>query len=269
VWPIRVSAHAFGPDAPHRDLYLSPDHAVFLNDVLIPIRYLVNDATIAQVETESLTYFHVELECHAVIFADGLACESYLDTGNRAAFSNSGVILQMHPDFARDVWATGACARLVLDGAELQAARRYLLGRAEILDHSFTPDADLRVVVDGCAIAPMRDGTRYRFQLPASANAIRLVSRSAVPAHLADAGSDHRRLGVAVARIALDGRAVDLSDVMLSQGWHSIEETGAAWRWTDGDAHLDIAEGAVLEIDVAITERYWRVSRADQIWQTA
>jgi hypothetical protein len=36
VWPVRVRAGAFGENVPVRDLYLSPDHAVFVNDVLVP-----------------------------------------------------------------------------------------------------------------------------------------------------------------------------------------------------------------------------------------
>ena len=30
VWPVRVAAGAFGPGRPHRDLFLSPDHAVYV-----------------------------------------------------------------------------------------------------------------------------------------------------------------------------------------------------------------------------------------------
>ncbi len=31
MWPFLVRAHAFGPGRPHRDLYLSPDHAVHVD----------------------------------------------------------------------------------------------------------------------------------------------------------------------------------------------------------------------------------------------
>ena len=55
---MRVSADAFGGGAPPRDLYLSPDHAVFVNEVLVPARLLVNGASIAQVERPTVTYFH-------------------------------------------------------------------------------------------------------------------------------------------------------------------------------------------------------------------
>ena len=90
VWPVRVRAHAFGPGQPHRDLWLSQDHAVLVDGVLIPIRYLVNGATVCQERRDWVTYFHVELAMHDGLLAEGLPAESYLDTGNRAAFANGG-----------------------------------------------------------------------------------------------------------------------------------------------------------------------------------
>ncbi len=91
VWPVRVAAGAFGEALPRRDLWLSPDHAVFVEDVLIPVRYLVNGATVRQERVERVHYFHIELESHDILLAEGLTAESYLDTGNRGAFSNGGV----------------------------------------------------------------------------------------------------------------------------------------------------------------------------------
>jgi len=54
VWPIRVRAGAFGDGTPRRDLFLSPDHAVFVDDALIPIRYLIDDVTIEQVPADEV-----------------------------------------------------------------------------------------------------------------------------------------------------------------------------------------------------------------------
>jgi hypothetical protein len=90
VWPVRVQAGAFAPDTPRRDLFLSPDHAVFLGGVLIPVRYLVNGISISQIEAARVEYWHVELDRHAVLLADWLPAESYLDTGNRSAFADGG-----------------------------------------------------------------------------------------------------------------------------------------------------------------------------------
>ena len=85
---MRVSAGAFAAGVPHRDLLLSSDHAVLVGGVLIPIRYLINGASIAQERRDEITYYHVELKTHGVLLADAVyTAESYLDTGNRAAFA--------------------------------------------------------------------------------------------------------------------------------------------------------------------------------------
>ena len=137
VHPIRVRAHAFGPNSPRRDLYLSPDHAVHLalpghNPGLVPIRLLENGTTIAPVAVDNVQYFHVELDRHDVIFAEGLPAESYLDTGNRAAFANGGTTVMRDADFALGRWEDEACAQLCLGGSLVTAARTSLAARVPV-----------------------------------------------------------------------------------------------------------------------------------------
>ena len=141
--PVRIAAHAFGLGRPRRDMWVSPDHAVFCDGVLIPIRYLLNDATVRQEETATVTYWHVELSEHDVLLADGLPAESYLNTGNRSAFANGGMAVEAHPDFARSVWERRGCAPLVTDGPTFKVIYRRLLAQAialgwtmEHLDHA-------------------------------------------------------------------------------------------------------------------------------------
>ncbi len=129
VWPVRVSAGAFGQNVPVRDLYLSPDHAVFVNNVLIPVRLLINGTSIARVKQDRVRYFHVELPRHAVILAEGLTVESYLDTGDRKNFSG-GTVTALHPDFVARTWEMAGCAKFVTTGKELAAARRKISIRA-------------------------------------------------------------------------------------------------------------------------------------------
>jgi collagen type I/II/III/V/XI/XXIV/XXVII alpha len=130
VWPIRVRAGAFGDGVPTRDLLLSPDHAVFVDDVMIPIKHLINGSTIAQEPCDEVSYFHVELARHDVVLAEGLATESYLDTGNRWNFKNGGGPMLLHPDFAFRCWDAMGCARLIVTGPILAAVRARLQRRA-------------------------------------------------------------------------------------------------------------------------------------------
>ncbi len=135
VWPVRVSAGAFGPGMPVRDLFLSPDHAVFVNDVLVPVKYLIDGTFIAQVKRDRVTYFHVELREHDVILAEDLPVESYLDAGDRTNFENAGGVVRLHPDFGARlganmgaVWESRGAAPLVRSGRALAEARAMVAG---------------------------------------------------------------------------------------------------------------------------------------------
>jgi len=70
-----------GPEV-ETDLRLSPDHALYIGEVLIPVKHLINGSTIVQVPCDEVTYYHVELPKHSVLLAEGLAAESYLDGGD-------------------------------------------------------------------------------------------------------------------------------------------------------------------------------------------
>jgi T5SS/PEP-CTERM-associated repeat protein len=126
VWPIRVAAHAFGQGMPSTDLLLSPDHAVYVDRVLIPIRLLVNGWTVRQEPTDRIAYHHVELARHDVLLANSMPAESYLDTGDRARFSDCGDVIALHPDFSARAWEMWGCAPLVQTGAVLAAVRKRL-----------------------------------------------------------------------------------------------------------------------------------------------
>jgi hypothetical protein len=139
VWPVRIAAGAFGPDLPHRDLWLSPDHAVYAQDVLIPIKHLINGTSIAQVPVDEVTYYHVELPEHDVLLAEGLPAESYLDIDDKSNFSNGGQGMRLFPDFSSHpvdismLWEAKSCAPLVVYGPEYDSARRQVSLQAAAL----------------------------------------------------------------------------------------------------------------------------------------
>ena len=125
--PITVLANAFAPGVPGRALRLSPDHAVLAGGGLIPIRLLVNGATILRAAAARMVrYFHVELDGHDILLAEGLPAESYLDTGNRAIFAGVMGARPLHPDLSARSWDGASCRPLLLGGAAVAAAHGLL-----------------------------------------------------------------------------------------------------------------------------------------------
>ena len=92
IMPIRVARFAIDEHTPRCDLYLSPLHCIFFNDALIPVMYLINEASIAQgmpSDVSAIEYYHIDLGTHDVIYAEGALVESFFDDGsNRENFSN-------------------------------------------------------------------------------------------------------------------------------------------------------------------------------------
>ncbi|NDW05334.1 Hint domain-containing protein [Jiella pacifica] len=127
--PVRVMANAFGPGVPARDVFLSPGHPVLVKqdgaEVLVPIMNLINGTTIERTAMPSVTYWHVELDQHDVILADGLAAESFFDMGSRSWFESESNDVLANPDL---VWSgsNGRCREVHLDGPVVEAERKRL-----------------------------------------------------------------------------------------------------------------------------------------------
>ena len=79
--PVRIASSALAPGVPHADLYVTQGHALLFEDVLIPAGCLVNDRTISldpADEHDQLEFFHLKLETHDVVYAEGAPCETLL-----------------------------------------------------------------------------------------------------------------------------------------------------------------------------------------------
>ena len=135
TWPVRIRAGAFGVDAddnalPARELRLSPGHPVLVgsgsNEHLVPIMCLINGTTIERMPVDAVTYWHVELDEHDILLAEGLPAESFLDYGTRPWFGPDAEAHALaNPDFV--VPGLGArCRPVALDGLVVEAERRRL-----------------------------------------------------------------------------------------------------------------------------------------------
>lgn len=139
VWPICVSAGAFGENQPSRDLWLSPGHGIWAEGVLITISALQNGKTVVQRERSSVEYWHIELDEHDVILAEGLPAESY-GGWNKAFFANGGKVIEAHPDLDQEHSAESWLPRVGEGADEVTRTKAVLLERLKALGHVTTAE---------------------------------------------------------------------------------------------------------------------------------
>ncbi len=251
--PIIVRAGALADGVPVRDLYLTRGHSLLLDGVLIPVEYLVNDRSVLwDAQARVVEFFHLELEHHDVLLADGAEAESYREDGNRHLFHNTDA-----PRHATHGMAPYAPVRT--GGPEVDQVWARLLARATPDEVVLTEDADLHLLADGMRVdgAP-EDPMRHCFRLDRVPFELRIGSRVCNPVRMGT-GRDPRDLGVALRRLVLRGEGAELvlgwDSAWLTEGFNG-PEPDARSRWTTGDAvvparALAAFEGA-LEVDVEL-----------------
>jgi len=245
--PVRIRAGAIAPGIPARDVVVSPDHCVLIDDHLLRAFRLLNGVSVTQEFPRVITYVHIELDQHALLLAEGMPAESYLDEGFREFFD--GALASPGPLHDRALIA--ACAPFAPDDAFAERIWRRVADRAGVGPPPPPAPPSVTVLAGGRALRPVgTKGDRCIFALPRDTRQVRLVSPAPRPADLRPWSEDRRRLGVSVRRIALDGaRTMPLDGPALGRGWHAPEP---GCRWTDGDAHLHLPAGTrLLELRLA------------------
>ena len=173
-----------------------------------------------------------------LLLAEGLAAESYLDTGNRQDFAGAlrpAVLAERDARVARQIWAKKSCLPLHVGGPVVAQARAMLARRAAEMGLGDVAAPELRLLVDGRDILPTRFGDGWHFDLPQMTAGAKLQSIAHVPAVTGRGSSDHRCLGVPVTRMMVDGKRVSPDATFLRGGWHQPED---GLRWTNGLALL-------------------------------
>ena len=134
ILPVCIKADALADNVPRRDLWISPNHAMYFEGVdkggvLIEAKDLVNGASILQAErVDQVEYFHIELESHDVIIAEGALSESFIDDDSRFMFHNAHEYREKYPD--RVTGAAKYCAPRCDSGYEMEALRQRIALRA-------------------------------------------------------------------------------------------------------------------------------------------
>jgi Hint domain len=153
ILPICIKAGALDAGLPRRDLWISPHHAMYLDGVLIEAKDLVNGASIIQAsQVDKVEYWHIELETHDVIAAEGAWSETYIDDDNREMFHNAHEYTLLYPATAPQ--PARYCAPRVADGYEVETARRRINARAGLRGATEGRAGALRGFVD--VVGPRR-----------------------------------------------------------------------------------------------------------------
>ncbi len=103
--PVRVRKGALGPNAPKRDLHLSPGHMIYIDGVLVPVKHLVDGTNITPCPPQAgaaIEYFHIELDDHDLLVSDGAPTGS-LRAGphKRERFGNFAEYARLYPNDRR------------------------------------------------------------------------------------------------------------------------------------------------------------------------
>lgn len=136
--PVRVRSSALGSDVPDADLLVSPHHRMVIGgrhaqalfnqpEVLVSAHDLIDNVKVfVDHAVKEVTYFHLLLADHNILWANGLMTESYhpanttlktVDAEQRA------LLLALFPDIKRDPYAYGPFARRNLDTSEAAILR--------------------------------------------------------------------------------------------------------------------------------------------------
>ena len=98
--PVRIDAGALGPDLPNGPLTVTADHALPFGDMLVNAGALAEDGTPIRLLPlaglpSMFNYWHVELENHECVVANGVPAESFIDYVGRSGFDNYGEYLAL------------------------------------------------------------------------------------------------------------------------------------------------------------------------------
>lgn len=263
---VRIKADAFETGQPKRDLWVTPEHCVLINEKLIPVRRLVNNASIAyDLKRRRYTYYHFAFEKHAIVFSEALPSESYLIGQNKREFSaveSSGEEID-----------TTLAFPLVTEVEEANQLWHRLAERSNSLGMTVTSNnpvlrrklVQLRTDRGDIALLKDVDDRHAVFSVPAGTKYVTIESDASRPDQLHGPYWDDRRcLGVRVGAVHVSDKShsvmieAHLNDRQLG-GWNNVEDGQS--RWTSGKGiipltHLsNLSRHKELELRIAFPDR--------------
>nr|WP_052366374.1 Hint domain-containing protein [Acetobacter pasteurianus] len=235
-------------------MLITAEHCLFFDGKFVPARMLVNGRSIFfDKSVTSYDYYHIETEAHSVVMADGMLTESYLDTGNRRAFSQKGNVVSIGgsrnltwDDAAAPLGVSREFAEPLFRQAEARAIAAGITQKDAAPE--LTEEANLHLITDtGVSIRHAREHNgRIIFMIPTGVQSIRIASNASRPSDVVGPFVDDRRyFGVAVGDITLfeGNRSRTITSHLTDReldGWNALEWEDC--RWTSGNGLLPLGE---------------------------
>jgi hypothetical protein len=136
VLPVHVARGALGPDAPDRDLFISQEHALWVDGLFLKAIDLVNGSSItlhSAAEMPEIEYLHVKLARHDVIFAEGAPSETlFVNSGNVECFDNFVEYLRL---FGEDAADEARCAPIAFESTRDRLMSRLRSAVSPLVDY--------------------------------------------------------------------------------------------------------------------------------------
>ncbi|CAI3922246.1 unnamed protein product [Commensalibacter communis] len=248
-YPVCITKDAIAPSVPYKDLFVTAEHCVFLDDKFIPVRMLVNGRSIYYDRSKmKFIYYHIETGEHSVIIVNGMLTESFLNTQNHTV--HDGNVIRMR----KKTWAGDAAAPLTVDRGSVEPIFNRLLNRAiknniqcKDIKKNVTNDHNVQLITDNGKVIDrimVQGQDKVIFIVPRNTCSVRIRSRSGRLSDTVGPFIDDRRpLGVLVKNITIFNRnKIDHIETHLLTkdlaGWYDSED--ASLRWTNGDAFLPL-----------------------------
>ncbi|WP_336947552.1 Hint domain-containing protein [Asaia sp. HN010] len=250
-YPIRVKKDAIADCVPYKDLLITAEHCILLEGRFIPARMLVNGKSISYDKSfSSYTYYHLHIDEHSIVEADGLRTESYLATTDhdidssvpKKTWADAAAPLDTSREFAQHWWS--------LVNERCGAGNR---------ETTITTNPALVVSTDdGTTIYPLRSKNGvFVYNIPNGIKQLRVISKTSRMNDVVGPFFDDRRsLGILVSDITIYSPthvySIDLNLLeQINDGWLGGDEQSG--YWTNGNALLPIPElGPGMDIPLII-----------------
>ncbi|MBI0089103.1 Hint domain-containing protein, partial [Commensalibacter sp. M0402] len=202
-YAIHIVKDALADNIPYKDMRITPEHCLYIDEKFIPARMLVNHHSIRYDYSKTeYTYYHLELEKHGVIKADGVLSESYLNTDNHKNFHNPEKVVQLRQE-TKD-WAQDAAAPLETSREAVEPVHAHLKQRAlhlgmknMVAPETITHSTNLHIITDRGEVIhpqwPVTGNGNYVFVLPSPVHHVHIVSNSSRPCDAIGPFVDDRR----------------------------------------------------------------------------